>query len=207
MLFSKIPNFCLFFLLGITYLSAQNVGIGTAAPAQKLEVVGIVRLAPEAHNGTTLNRLITVDGNGDINANPEIGFPALDAVAYEISGQVIKPSASCQVDLPGPVANHTLVSSFKFYTTCDASAELITVNFKRYGTGGNYSFTYFSGNATSTTITNTSTINIPWNVGCGARTLTLVLNTGTNGLTFSVAGSGVVGLYLHSGRTALFKWF
>lgn len=203
---SRIPIFCFLFLTQLTCMSAQNVGIGTATPAQKLEVAGIVRLDPEAHNGTSLNRMITVDANGDINANPEVGFPALDAVAYEISGQVIKPTASCQLDLPGPVASHTLVSSFKFFTPCDLSAEPITVNFKRYGTGLNYSFTYFSGNATSTTVSNTNTINIPWNVGCGARTLTVTLNTATNTLTFAVAGSGVVGLYLHSGRTALFRW-
>jgi hypothetical protein len=202
----NIPLFCLLLFLQLNFLNAQNVGIGTPTPAQKLEVAGIVRLDPEAHNGTTMNRMLTVDANGDINANPEIGFPSLDAVAYDLSGQVIKPNASCQIDLPGPVASHALISSFKFFTPCDASAEPITVNFKRYGTGGNYSFTYFSGNATSTTITNTSTINIPWNVGCGNRTLTVVLNTATNGLTFSVAGTGVVGLYLHSGRTALLRW-
>jgi hypothetical protein len=206
MFFFKMPICCFLSLVGINVVNAQNVGIGTTAPAQKLEVAGIVRLAPEAHNGTTLNRMLTVDASGDVNANPEVGFPVLDAVAYELSGQVIKPNANCQLDLPGPIANHTLVSSFKFFTPCDLSAEPITVNFKRYGTGGNYSFTYFSGNATSTTVTNTATINIPWNVGCGARTLTVTLNTGTNGLTFSVAGTGVVGLYLHSGRTALLRW-
>lgn len=206
MFFLRIPILCLCFLLEINFINAQNVGIGTATPAQKLEVAGIVRLVPEAHNGATLNRLITVDENGDLNANPELGLPVLDAVAYELSGQVIKPNASCQIDLPGPVADHTLVSSFKFFTPCNLSAAAIVVNFKRYGTSGNYAFTYSLGNVTSTTIANTSTINIPWDVGCGARILTITLNTGTNGLTFSVAGAGTVGLYLHSGRTALFRW-
>jgi hypothetical protein len=206
MFFLRIPILCLFFLLEINFINAQNVGIGTATPAQKLEVAGVVRLAPEAHNGTTLSRLITVDENGDIGANPETGFPVLDAVAYDLSGQVIKSNASCQVDLPGPIINHTLVSSFKFFTPCNLSAAAIVVNFKRYGASGNYAFTYSLGNVTSTTITNTNTINIPWNVGCGARTLTITLNTGTNELTFSVAGAGTVGLYLHSGRTALLRW-
>lgn len=206
MFFFRIPIFCLFLLLEVNVINAQNVGIGTTTPAQKLEVAGIVRLDPEAHSGTSLNRMLTVDANGDINANPETGFPTLDAVAYDISGQVIKPNANCQLDLPGPIADYTVASSFKFFTSCDLSSEPITVNFKRYGTGGNYSFTYYSGNATSTTVTNTNTINIPWNVGCGARTLTVTLDTATNSVTFSVAGSGVVGLYLHSGRTTLLRW-
>jgi hypothetical protein len=202
----KIPIFCLFLLLEANFLNAQNVGIGTATPAQKLEVTGIVRLAPEGHTGTTLNRLITVDANGDINANPEIGFPALDAVTYDLSGQVIRPTASCQIDLPGPFAGHAVISSLKLFTPCDLSAEPLIVNFKRYGTGGNYAFTYSTGNATSTTISNTTSVSIPWNVGCGSRTLTIVLDPATNGLTLSVAGTGVVGLYLHSGRTTLLRW-
>lgn len=103
------------------------------------------------------------------------------------------------------MANHTVVGSFKLYTTCDASAEPIVVNFKRYGTGLNYAFTYTLGNATSTTSTN-SVVTIPYNFGCGNRFLTIALNPATNELNISVSGTGVVGLYLHSGRTTLLRW-
>lgn len=92
-IFNSILSF-LFLVCSMNLLNAQNVGIGTTNPAQKLEVVGIVRLEPEAHIGTTLNRLITIDANGDISANPETGLAVQDAVTYDLSGQVIKPARS-----------------------------------------------------------------------------------------------------------------
>mgnify|MGYP000087987746 CR=1 FL=1 len=205
MSYSKIPIFCVLFLLEISFINAQNVGIGTAVPAQKLEVAGIVRLVPKSHNGTTLNRLITIDADGDINANPETGFPALDAVSYDLSGQVIKPNMSCQVNLPGPIMEHTVIGSFKFFTSCNGTVEPLIVNFKRYGgysTG--HAFTYSIGNGATTTIVNTNTVNIPWNTGCSNETLTITLDLVTNNLTFSVVGG--LGLYLHSGRTTLLRW-
>lgn len=201
----KIIFSCFLFLSSISLLHAQNVGIGTTNPVQKLEVVGIVRLEPESHVGTTLNRLVTIDSDGDVSANLETGLGVQDAVTYDLSGQVIKPTVAVPIDLPGPIANYTVVGSFKFYTTCDGSAEPIVVNFKRYGTGGSYAFTYTLGNATSTTNTN-SVVTIPYNFGCGNRTLTITLNPSTNELNFSVSGTGVVGLYLHSGRTTLLRW-
>jgi len=119
---------------------------------------------------------------------------------------VIKPGANCQIDLSGPIAGYRVISTFKFLTPCDISAEPIIVNFKRYSTGTNYAYTYSIGNGVSTTVLNTTTVNIPWNLGCNNRTLTINLDTATTNLTFSVTGIGIVGLYLYSRRTTLLRW-
>ncbi len=50
-------------LLASAELLAQNVGIGTAAPAQKLEVVGNVRVSSLAGTGS---RLVFANANGDL---------------------------------------------------------------------------------------------------------------------------------------------
>jgi hypothetical protein len=185
----------------------SRVGIGTATPQQKLEVAGTVRLIPEAHNGATLNRLVTIDASGDVSANPESGLPLLDAVSYDLSGQVIKAGGfPAVIDLPGPVNNYAVMSSIKFFGPCDVSADPLTIDFKRYGTGGAFSFSWAFGNTATVLINNTPTFDINYDFGCGSRRLRVNLNTMTNTLTFSVFGTGVTALYLHSGRTTFQRW-
>lgn len=67
-------------LLSINFLYAQNVGIGTAAPLEKLHVIGNVRVSNLAGVGT---RLVGADANG-----------TLTVVAPGTNGQVLTQTAA-----------------------------------------------------------------------------------------------------------------
>lgn len=194
---------------GITTMTlvgaTQNVGIGTTAPAQKLEVDGIVRLEPEAHSGTAFNRLATIDDLGDINANNASLLSVNEAVTYDISGRIVRPGANSYFNLPGPANGHTVTSEFHIQSTCNASATPIIVYFKRYGFDSQYAIAYKVGDASLVT-SNASSVSFTMDFGCGVKNITINLNTSTNGLTFSITGTGTTGIYIQSGRTTYFRW-
>lgn len=183
-----------------------NVGIGLADPGQLLDVAGVVRLDPENHTGSALNRLATIDADGDLNANQNSGFAVNDAATYDISGRVIKPGSTTTIDLPGPIDGYTVISKFELYFTCNDNSIPLTIHFKRYGTSTIYAYSYTYNNGALTTAT-TNSVNITQNDGCNSRTITVTLNTATNELTFSVLTGGTApGAYIHSGRTTFLRW-
>lgn len=195
---------CLFI---VHLLHAQNVGIGTNAPAQQLDVNGIVRLNPENHAGNAMNRLVTLDAAGDINANNPNGLAPFDAVTYDMSGRVVKPANNTIIDLPGPLGNHTVTSHFIIFSTCDISAEPVHLYFKRYANSIG-AFSYSFGN---TAITNSygNTVSFSNNWGCGNITINATLTAATNTIVFSVtapASTPAPAIYIHSGRTTMMRW-
>ena len=183
----------------------NRVGIGTTAPAQKLEVDGVVRLESESHSGNALNRLATIDASGDINANYSASLAINDAVTYDISGRVVKPGSNSYFDLPGPLTGHTVSSEFHIQSTCNASATPIIVYFKRYGFDTQYAFAYKIGDAALVT-SNASVVTFPMDYGCGVKNITISFNSTTNGLTYSITGTGTTGIYIQSARTTFFRW-
>jgi hypothetical protein len=181
----------------------SRVGIGTATPQQKLEVAGTVRIRPEAHYGAFLNRLVTIDGSGDLRANSGGSLERRNAVSYDLSGQAIQPGNPAVMVLPGPADGYAVMSTFTFFDACNASAVPITITFKRYGTSAVFAFWASYANLNNTQ-TNLATGTLNYDAGCGWRTITHNLSLTNHVLTFSSGGGP--GVYLHSGRTTFQRW-
>lgn len=190
---------------GNSYITGGNLGINTKAPAQPLDVAGVVRLDPETHLGNEFNRKLTIDDTGDIRANELSTLAVNEAVTYEISGKIVKQGSPVTFDLPGPLFGHTIICEFDVHTTCDGSPIPTKIHFKRYYLNP-HSFGYYTGNGFVTT-TLGSNISFPITTTCGYYDLIFSVNTITNAITISHTSSTTSpGLYISSGKTTVFRW-
>ena len=165
--------------------STNRVGVGTTAPGQTLDVNGVIRLKPETSNpGNVPIQNLTVDAQGDVNTG-SLTLNTGDGISMNLGGFVIKTTAPKTVDLPGPIANYTVIANLKFYSFCDNSTQHVNIYFKRYA-NSTHSFSH-SLNTAALTETNSSSFTTRMNISrCGVADLKVTIDRASNTLTFEL---------------------
>lgn len=164
--------------------SAQNVGIGTSAPAQKLEVAGWVELGNETegssgsagsvryhstgkiqfHNGTAWVDILSANNTGDYIQNQAVGnvFGTGQSASFDITGNAeiggtLEVSGNVGIGTATPAQKLEVAGNARITGLVSGANGAIV----RTNTSGDLSVTNFSGSATDVLLGNGSFASIP----------------------------------------------